>query len=426
VAYGLGTDGCEGASVRRAVSDSDTVRRQNRGLVLDALRRLGPLPRTQLAGETGLSHATITAITSDMVGQSLLSELVEASPDLKSRGRPAIRIGFNRQAGYALLIEIDVNKARCSLIDYGGTLVDRVETLLTPESFAETSPTEFLNAHITNMQRRNPDTAPRMMRIALSVQGILDRDGKSLKWSPVQHFAGDNLVAGLQERFNLPVVLFKRGRLLAEGMHWLFPEMHTANTATVFVGATIAMGISLHGQSGWREGDTATEFGHMNHIPNGALCRCGMLGCIEAYASDYGLLRSAYGVPDKTPPALAVPANQYAKLITRAQQGDREVIHAFNLAGNAIGTGISRLMAAFDLTHILIVGPGARAFPFIRQEMEASIAASLTARVHGIPQIMTHEDESEPIFKGLMMKALVSLDQDDFAGLPATSLSMVP
>ncbi len=426
MAYGLGTDVYEGASVRRVVSDSDTVRRQNRGLVLDALRRLGPLPRTHLARETGLSHATITAITSDMVAQSVLCELVETNPDTKGRGRPAIRIGFERHAGYALLIEIDVNKVRCSLIDYGGTLVDRVESLLTPETFDEVTPTDFLDAHIANIQKRNPDAAARILRIAVSVQGILDRGSQSLKWSPVQHFAGHNLVAGLEERFQLPVVLFKRGRLLAEGMHWLFPEMHDANTATVFVGATVAMGISLQSQSGTREGDTATEFGHMNHIPNGALCRCGMRGCIEAYASDYGLLRSAYGVPDKTPPAPAVPANQYAQLIARAQQGDRDVIHAFNLAGNALGTGINRLMAVFDLTHILIVGPGARAFPFMRPEMEASIAASLTARVHGIPQIMTHEDESEPVFKGLLMKALVSLDQNDFAGMPASNLSMVP
>ena len=41
-------------------------------------------------------------------------------------------------------------------------------------------------------------------------------------------------------------------------------------------------------------------------LPDGALCRCGMRGCIEAYAADYGILRAAYSVPDSTPPAASI------------------------------------------------------------------------------------------------------------------------
>ena len=42
----------------------------------------------------------------------------------------------------------------------------------------------------------------------------------------------------------------------------------------------------------------------MNHLPDGARCRCGMKGCIEAYAADYGVLRTAYGVPEQATPPL--------------------------------------------------------------------------------------------------------------------------
>ena len=404
----------------RHVSDSDTVRRQNRGLVLEALRLSGPLSRTQLAAETGLSHATITAITQDMVAQNLLRDLPAERPEGKSRGRPAVDIGFNRAAAYVALVEVDVNRTRLSLVDYGGTLVDRVEFANDAATFRDTPAPDHLAARIEQLRSRNPQEAPRLRRIAISLQGILDRDSASLKWSPVAHLAGHDIAGALSARFAMPVSLYKRGRLLAEGTRWLDPDLRDAGVATVFVGSTVAMGITFSGEMTGRDHEGATEFGHMNHIPDGALCRCGMRGCVEAYAADYGILRAAYSVPDHHAPAATVPPAQYEGLIDRAHQGDRAVTHAFNLAGRAIGFGLNRLMAVFDPAHIVIVGPGARAFPFMRAEIEAALSASLVCRVNGMPQMQTHLDESEPIFRGLTMKALHEVDQGEFALLAAS------
>lgn len=403
----------------RQVSDTDEIRRRNRGLVLGAIRRVGPIPRTRLATETGLSNATISAISNDMIAQNLLDDLPEVSLELKTRGRPPVNIGFNRAAGYALLFEVDVNKARCSLVDYGGTLVDRTEVGLSPSTFAEIEPARFFSERVENIKERNPREAKRIMRLAISLQGILDREETGLKWSPVAHISGHDIVGPLQSALRMPVTLFKRGRLLAEGTRWLFPDLRQANVATVFVGSTVAMGVSLPGENEGRRADAATEFGHMNHVPDGALCRCGQLGCIEAYASDYGVLRTAYGVPENTPPAPAVPSAQYTALIERAQAGDRDVIHAFNVAGKAVGYGLNRLMSVFDISHIVIIGPGAIAYPMMQMEMENGLATSLMAQVHGTPDVLTHTDENEPVFRGLMMKTLVELDQSDFAALPS-------
>ena len=402
----------------RNVSDSDSVRRQNRGLVLGALRVQGPLSRTALAAATGLSHASITAITHDLIGQSIIAELEAVEkPDPRMRGRPATLVGFNRSVGAAALFEVDVNRARLSLVDYGGVLIDRIENPITPTTFADTPPAVFLAERLRHLQARNVAEGARLRRVAISVQGILDRDGFGLKWSPIAHLAGKSFGRELAEAFDLPVTLHKRGRLLAEGARWLDPALHDASVATVFVGSTVAMGMTFRGQIMGRGDEGATEFGHMNHVPNGALCRCGMRGCIEAYAADYGVLRTAYSVPETATPAPAVPAQQYEGLIARAETGERSAIHAFNQAGRAIGYGLSRMMAVFDPSHILIVGPGARAFGAMQAEIRAALASALVCRINGMPEIVAHRDEKEPIFKGLLMKTLNDIDQDEFAGL---------
>ena len=402
----------------RNVSDSDSVRRQNRGLVLGALRVQGPLSRTALAAGTGLSHASITAITHDLIAQQVIAELEPGEKaDGRGRGRPVTLVGFNRQVGAAALFEIDVNRSRLSLVDYGGVLVDRIETPLTPKTFAETTPTDFLAERLYQLQARNPKEASTLRRVAISVQGILERDAQGLKWSPIAHLANRPFGPELAAMFDMPVTLHKRGRLLAEGARWLDPALHDASVATVFVGSTVAMGMTFRGQIMGRGDEGSTEFGHMNHLPNGALCRCGMRGCIEAYASDYGVLRTAYSVPETATPAPAVPAQEYEGLIARAESGERNATHAFNLAGRAVGFGLSRMMAVFDPSHILIVGPGARAFGLMQAEIEAALASALVCRVNGLPTVVAHRDEKEPIFKGLLMKTLNEIDQSDFAAM---------
>ena len=402
----------------RNVSDSDSVRRQNRGLVLGALRVQGSLSRTALASGTGLSHASITAITHDLIAQQVIMELQsEEKSDGRGRGRPATLVGFNRHIGAAALFEVDVNRSRLSLVDYGGVLVDRIETPITPITFAEAPPAVFFAQRLRQLQARNPGVAGVLRRVAISVQGILDRDGLSLKWSPIAHLANRPFAAELAEAFAVPVALHKRGRLLAEGARWLDPALHDASVATVFVGSTVAMGMTFRGQIMGRGDEGATEFGHMNHQPNGALCRCGMRGCIEAYASDYGVLRTAYSVPETAAPAPAVPQHEYDGLIARAEAGDHAATHAFNLAGRAVGFGLSRMMAVFDPSHILIVGPGARAFALMLSEIKTALASALVCRINGMPEIIAHRDEKEPIFKGLLMKTLNEIDQDVFAGM---------
>jgi len=409
--------------VRRLVGDSDSVRRQNRTLVLATLREEGALSRTGLAARTGLSNASITAITQDMLAQGLLTELRdEDRGEGRIRGRPAVRVGFDRAAASAALIELEVNRARFSVVDYSGTLVDRLEFALAPDAFSSVDPGDYLNQGLVQLAGRNRQEFRQLNRVAISVQGMLARDGGALKWSPIAGMADVHLADAVSTAFGVPVRLHKRGSLLAEGSRLLDPNLRDADVATIFVGSTVSMGLAVKADALGRSQGRATEFGHMNHIPNGALCRCGARGCIEAYAGDYAILRTAYSVPETAVPAASVPLSQYEGLIQQAAAGDRNARHAFNMAGRAIGYGLSRVMALVAPSHVLVIGPGARAFHLMRPEIEAALQSSLIHRINGSPQLMVQLDEQEPVYRGLLIKTLNDIDAE-FAELPAAAQS---
>ncbi len=106
-------------------SSTELVRQQNSSLVLSALRRGGPLAHTDLSALTGLSSATVSAITADLERVGILERL-EQKP-AAGRGRPRVLFSQRRDGGYIVVVRISSDTVQYSLADYGGTLMDRFE-----------------------------------------------------------------------------------------------------------------------------------------------------------------------------------------------------------------------------------------------------------------------------------------------------------
>jgi hypothetical protein len=53
------------------------LRNQNRRAILGAIRRLKRTARVDIARETGISAATVTSITADLVAEGLVEEVLE-------------------------------------------------------------------------------------------------------------------------------------------------------------------------------------------------------------------------------------------------------------------------------------------------------------------------------------------------------------
>ncbi|TIW19917.1 MAG: MarR family transcriptional regulator, partial [Mesorhizobium sp.] len=68
----------------------DDLRRRNRAMVISAVRRAGQPSRTEIAATTGLSHSTISAISSDLIQEGILTESKANEAVSLKRGRPQV------------------------------------------------------------------------------------------------------------------------------------------------------------------------------------------------------------------------------------------------------------------------------------------------------------------------------------------------
>lgn len=397
-------------------ADSDLIRGQNRHLVLEALRFAGRAPRTELGRLTGLSLATITSITTQLLNKGLLLEDNNGAPSAARRGRPTTDLKLNAQAAHVMALKISIDKFEMVLANYAGERVaHEVKTVATYNMKApDVAPTAA--ALILAFLASHDKTAQDVRVIGIAVQGAAETSAGYLSWSPAFKAINIPLTGPIKTLTGINCRLSNDANMIAEGLMAREHYQYKGTAAVIFMGYGVGMGLVIDGKTYHGSTGAAAEFGHMNHIPHGALCRCGRAGCLEAYASDYGILRSAENLPITTlPPSHAVESEVMAALEKAARNGDQAALKAYRIAGEAIGFGLARMIALLNPDRIVISGPGLRAFDLVEPAISAAIEEAVVPALRENVKIEKLPMDHDMIISGTIDKLLHDLDREVFA-----------
>jgi predicted NBD/HSP70 family sugar kinase len=411
-------------------ADSELVRRQNRRVVLNALRQHGPLARIELGRTTGLSPASITAIASQLIAEHILEELETPYPIAAStkRGRPIVRLGLTSSTAHVLAVNISIDTIRLVIADFNGQILHRsaVHTPTydaTAESFGP-----VVIAAMEELLETSGFEARSIARIGIAVQGLADDRAGTLVWSPAFKAKNISLTEPLTRRFGIPCLLANDANMIAEGILSDTPDPSRGTTATIFTGYGVGMGLIIDGKVYHGATGGASEFGHMNHIPHGAPCRCGRRGCIEAYAADYGIWRSAMGARNDDVLHKSIASEDMKLLLQRAEAGDVKAIAAYETAGEALGYGIARLIAILNPHRVVIAGPGLNASQIIEPSLRRGLVAGVIEELRSSVVIEFVPFETDMILRGTIAALLKEVDGDitahGLAGRGATVLQL--
>jgi predicted NBD/HSP70 family sugar kinase len=403
--------------IMRAKADIDLVRRQNRHIVLETLRLHGPMPRVDLGKITGLSPASITSIANQLLAEKAMLELEdEAARDPSQRGRPTVRLGLNPEAARVVAMKISIDGLELALANFAGEITARKTfPFATYTMGAEVFAAQTIKA-VHSFLKDQHLHASDIARIGIATQGLADSRLGVIAWSPAFKAHNIPVVGPLEAELGVPCSLANDANMIAEGVMARDRYNYTGTAAVVFMGYGVGMGLIIDGAVYHGATGAAAEFGHMNHVPGGALCRCGRAGCLEAYAADYGILRSAEDLPDDTaPPSSAVDAAVMRALEQAARAGDSKAVQAYQRAGRAIGFGLARLIALLNPDRIVLSGPGTRALDLIEPALRAAIEEGVVAELRSQVKIESVPIDTDMIITGTIDAALRHLDSEIFA-----------
>ncbi|MER8981650.1 MULTISPECIES: ROK family protein [unclassified Mesorhizobium] len=393
----------------------DDLRRRNRAMVIAAVRQAGQPSRTEIAATTSLSHSTISAISSDLIVEGILTESKPSEAGSLKRGRPQVGLSLNPEAAAVMTVVLSLNFLSVAVIDYAGQVVSEEQRRLDTLTMSR----ESLIGECTAIVRRrlaDPDLDVRSIaRIALAIQGITDTRARAMLWSPITPHTDIAFADIFEDAFGIPAIMENDCNMMAVALRWRDPDRYRDDFIAILLSHGIGMGLVLKGELFTGTHSSGGEFGHMIHRPNGALCRCGRRGCVEAYAGNYAIWRNARQMGEDAEPVADVSDADMRALAAAAREGDGPEREAYRKAGEALGYGLGSLFALIDPAPVAMVGVSAAAFDLIEPALREAIAQTAGGQHSKSISFDTEPNELPLIREGCAMRALIFVDQEIFA-----------
>jgi len=355
------------------ITTSDELRLANRSRILRSLRQLTPQSRKQIGEDTGLSAATVSQVTGDLLTEKLILE-VSPGEAIKARpGRPQVQLELDPKAATIAVVTLWLNRIEVALFDYSGKELLRLRENVLMRSISKTVLRNRLFKVIDAALENKKHYRKSLRHIAVACQGTVTNSEGILLWSPIFSFTDCNLRQFLESRYGVFISVENDCNMIAKALHWRHRDKLGNTFATILTSFGVGLGFYHRGEILTGSHSSATEFGHMLLSLDGALCRCGRKGCIEAYAANYAILRRASGQSVSSEPVQDLSASAFTELVDHAIAEQNLARDAFAQAGSAIGHGLANLFAIFDPCPVVLVGPDSRAFDLMEQPMREAM-----------------------------------------------------
>ncbi len=324
--------------------------------VFEQVRASGLISRVQVAKALGISPASVTAITSELLDGGLIEEVALPRDADLGRGRPAVAMGVRGAAHLVAGMKLSDREHTAVISDFAGNMLAQ-ESI--PRDPNPTSLEEILDAitHLLDRVCRNAGIAPQdLAGLGIGVPGFVDYAEGLVLWSSILTDRSVPLAAAVQERLHLPVSVDNDANLVALAELWFGAGRDLPDFAIVTIEHGVGMGFVMNHRIYRGAQRLGLELGHTKVQLDGALCRCGQRGCLEAYIADYALAREAVTALNLNSRQIpSVPA-LLEQLFQRAREGNPTARSIFRRAGRYLSMGLANVVNLFDPALIILSG----------------------------------------------------------------------
>jgi hypothetical protein len=244
----------------------------NQQVVLDVIRTVPGVSRTDIAERTGLTAQAISKIVRRLADQDLIQESGTTIPSTLG-GRPATGLCINPGARYAVGVHVDRDETAYTLLDLRGTIVAR-NRRTTPQS----GPAAVVRQVAGEVPRllQSADVPPaKVLGIGVGAPGPLDPVEGVLHSPPGMRGWGTVPLRDLvRERTGSPVWLDNDAVAAAIGESWNARTGRAGSMLFVYLGWGVGAALLIDGHP-HRGSTVGSDLYHVPVDPKGPLCACG-------------------------------------------------------------------------------------------------------------------------------------------------------
>lgn len=346
-------------------------------LILDTIRREGPIGRTEISKLTGINIVTVGNYIDYYIEEKLVSE---GGYDISSGGRKPMLVDLNYKSAYVIGVGFD-------MVDMTGVVTDlrsNVIFQLRRKRPAETGKA-ILNNLVEMVEEILDDASldkKNIKGIGLAVAGVIDKDNMSVKW-PGPLGTPDIIVSAsfldtMERRFGIPVVVENDADCAAFGEQWLALDRELKNVIYMYSG--VSCGIIINGQIYKGASGCAGELGILSprnidkydwRKESRGLGRWNMeLSALDDIKETYEkhgdseIFKLAGGDPDKV---------TFLSIIEAAHSKDETAVQLLNKAGENLGKKTAFLVNLLNPQAVVVGGGIERAGSFLFDPLKSAV-----------------------------------------------------
>lgn len=259
--------------------DAAYIKKINRSLIIREIVKEGMISRADLSKVTALTRATISAQVADLLNEGLI---IETQLEHHNVGRKPIMLSLDKDAGYALGIDLDFDHISFTLSNLLGQPITskKIETSSTdyPEILA------LLIENIKSYVTEYSNSRYGMVGIVIAIHGLVTKE-QAIHFIPRLGWQNIDLKSDLEKAIGLEVIIENNANLSSFAERTFFHH-ETDNLLCTTLYSGIGLGMMMKNDFFRGHDGFAGEIGHMIVVPDGIQCKCGNKGCWEKYASE--------------------------------------------------------------------------------------------------------------------------------------------
>ncbi len=330
----------------------------NRSRILECIYRNAPIARTEISGRTGITPATVTNISSALIAEGIIKEVGEAAAEEVSSGRKRILVDIVPDFAYSIGVEFSEKALAACICDMKGAIL--LEKVI---PFSDDMPANITQQVVTIIQQLAESSGLEWRQftgIGIALPGHLSVDGRALITNREiwETFRPEEI----HHSFPVPVAMENNARCMALGAYLYSPDITPEDFALFHVGRGMFCATMMDGELFLGHHYIAGEIGHTIVNENGPLCECGKRGCLQVYASETRLVRTAQMLYENSPQTMLHTLTDSAdgvtleKLITAYYMGDPAVGALLNDALRYLSISTANIVITMNPGKIFLHG----------------------------------------------------------------------
>lgn len=326
--------------------------------VFEHVRATGLAARADVSRALGISAGTVTQLTSDLIAQGYLCESTDQPRDRRDagRGRPSVALSVVPGAHRVIGIKLSDERHTAVLADFAGNIL--AEAMLPTPPVRRTL--DQICEEVSTLVDRVLDIAAigrdEVSAVGIGLSGLVEPETGVVPWSPLMTGTSLPLREALTRKLGCETLIENDANTLTLSELWFGAGRATSDFAVVTIEHGVGMGLVVANRLYRGTRGMGMELGHIKVQLDGALCRCGQRGCLEAYLADYALAREAATALERNPRNIASPQAMLETLFAEAKGGNTAARTIFKRAGRYLSLGLANVIQIFDPELIILSG----------------------------------------------------------------------